>query len=125
VGLSSIALSLILALWTGFVPVLYGPNPEAWNLVVPTCSTPGEVVPHVEHTFPLWATVTVWWTSGAFVAFEGYGPGGPVMNQLGASGNGSFVSNADPVVFEALPTFLTPSECDSSFLVQIHATFSV
>jgi hypothetical protein len=120
VTLGTLALLLLMALWTAMVPVLYVPNPEAWSLAVPGCQPAGSVVPHVEYTFPLWAKVWVSWTASTPIVLFGYGPHFQ-LNQQGESGSTNFVSDATPIVLQ--PSVISTNQSCQSVLVQIHAGF--
>jgi hypothetical protein len=68
----------------------------------------------VEYRFPLWATVHVQWTATGDLSFWVWGTtywGNAIagISQLGTSGNFSFVSDGDTLIFapSALPINIT------------------
>jgi len=98
------AVALIFLLWTGAVPGLYPASPIRWSEDAPACLHTGEALPSVIYRFPLWATVSIRWTAAADISFWAWGydaMGSPVagVNQIGTSGNASFVSNGDTMIF--------------------------
>jgi hypothetical protein len=123
VVLAPLAMVGVMLLWTGLVPSLYLPNPEGWNLLTADC--PAGPVPGVQHTFPLWATVRIEWSSNFDVVFSVNGMYLESIFEYGRSGNATFVSSAQPVEFQMFPESNPGSSCDQDVLVQILATFTI
>jgi hypothetical protein len=118
-----VAVGLIFLFWTGAIPGNYIPSPTKWTTEISTCETIGERLPVAVHVFPLWATVHVHWTASATVFYTAYGPDdGSVFDQLGTSGNASFVSQAFPIVFG--PTPLPPYPPGSCGTVNVTTTWT-
>ena len=122
-----IVVVIVLLLWTAVLPGLYPASPMRWTAEIPTCTRSGETVPWVSFQFPLWASVRVRWAATGDIAFEGWGISSwdryaPEINQVGTSGNASFVSNADTMVFDPL-AFPLNSSCQK-ISVTIVATYS-
>jgi hypothetical protein len=123
-GLSGVTAVVFLLLWTGWVPVLYGPNPTGWNLLIPGCPTALEHSPSVQHTFPMWAKVTISWRSSGTIVFWLFGPEDGVENDaIGQAGNYSYASNANPIVIA--PSALPGNSSCTAIYVQISAQFTV
>lgn len=123
-----VSVAVVFLLWTGVVPGLYPASPIRWTEEAPGCLHSGETLPSVEYRFPLWATVHVQWTATGDVSFLSWGYtywGNAIagISQLGTSGNFSFVSDGDTLVFapSALPINIT---CPS-VSVTMEITYSV
>ena len=99
-----VAVGLLLLLWTGVIPGNYVSSPTKWTTEIPTCVSSGERLPVAVHVFPLWATVHVRWTASAPVYYLAFGPYDDwIIDQLGTSGNATFVSQAFPLEFSPSP----------------------
>lgn len=118
-----VAVAIVFLLWTGIVPGLYPSSPVQWTMETPTCTYAGEVLPTVEHSFPIWSTVHIRWTATADIVFWVWGNQFVGINQIGTSGNASFVSDAQTLVFE--PSALPLSELCQSISVTISASYTV
>lgn len=125
VALAVVALALLFVLWTGYEPAVYGTNSAQWTLEYRVCGPGGNSssLPFFEHRFPLWAQVHVGWSANENGLVYTYGPvPEPLYSGLGVSGNLSFISNSQPVVFVAEPT---PTPSCGNFTVQFDATVTV
>jgi hypothetical protein len=99
-----------LVLWTGFVPFQAPTRSIDWTMDA-QCDAG---LSDVEHSFPLWAGVHFSWSTNGSVVFLVSGLEVPLMNQVGTNGSGSFVSNANPVVFAVGSLYTSPFNCSAA-----------
>jgi len=116
-----------MVVWTGLLPTgLYATRSSEWQLTVPTCSNSSRLLPSVQHSFPLWATVEVhWFASSGPVWFLTEGSGEAGVSQAGTNGSASFVSDSYPIAFtvESLGFGNPPTGCPPE-TVLLHVTYT-
>jgi hypothetical protein len=116
-----VVVAVVFFFWTGVLPGLYSTSPVRWTMELPTCTHAGPALT-VEHAFPLWSTVHIRWTATADVFFWVWGNQFVGINQVGVSGNASFVSNAQTLVFE--PSAIPFGGTCQNVSVVVAATYS-